>query len=84
MPRVQLRRRQGRRRIACVLLDLTPAVTSYAEGQYAEGLHGHRHRAYMPTVASTPRVDVPPPREVYAEEVRRRLPSAYDTPTALG
>jgi hypothetical protein len=57
-------------------------VSSYAEGQYAEGLSGRRHRAYTPMTASTPRVDTPPPREVYAEEIRRRLPSTYDTPTA--
>jgi hypothetical protein len=67
MPRVQLRRRQGRRRIAWVPLDLTSAVTSYAEG-----LYGRRHMAYTLTAAATPRVDTPPPREVYAGEVRRR------------
>jgi hypothetical protein len=57
-------------------------VSSYAEGQYAEGLSGRRHRAYTSTAASTPRVDTPLPREIYAEEICRRLSSAYDTPTA--
>jgi hypothetical protein len=53
-----------------VPLNLTPPVTSYVEGQYAEGLYGRRHRAYTPTAAATLRVKTPLPREVYAEEVR--------------
>jgi hypothetical protein len=53
-----------------VLLDLTPVVTSYGEGQYAEGLYGRRHRAYTPTTASTSRIETPPPRKVYAQKVR--------------
>jgi hypothetical protein len=45
-------------------------VTSYVEGQYAEGLYGRRHRAYTPMAAATSRVKTPLPREVYVEEVR--------------
>jgi hypothetical protein len=57
---------------------LTTAVIQYAEGQYAEGPSGRRHRSSTPRASYTPRVSTPPPREVYAEAICRRLPSAYE------
>jgi hypothetical protein len=57
-------------------------VIQYAESLYSEGAPSCRHTAYTPRAADTPRASTPPPREVYAEAIRRRLPSAYHTPTA--
>jgi hypothetical protein len=61
---------------------LTFAVIQYADGQYAEGPSCRRQRSSTPRAAATPRASTLPPREVYAEDIRRGQPSAYRTPTA--
>jgi hypothetical protein len=75
MPRAPVRRGRGRRRSSGWRLDLTWAHSSALRAGTPKAGRGRRHSHHTPRASATPTAITVPPRAVYAEELRRGLPS---------